>query len=1082
VSALCQGQRVADRYVLDRRLGAGGFGEVWSADDDGEAVALKFLHPHLRATPDAPIRFRREILTTARLSHPAVVPVLDAGQTPGGHLWFAMEFVEGEPIDAVWSDDLFTTLHWFDRLLEVLAHAHARGVTHRDLKPDNVLVDAMGELRLLDFGVAAVDGALAGAVGADPSITNPGMPLGTAAYMSPEQSSGAPATCGPPSDLYSVGVMLFEFLTGNVPFTGTWIEVMAGHSLSPPPELKPREGMVLALPSGLATWVRRLLAKRYEDRPENAAMARTELAAICARIGVTTGGSTALQRQDERDTTLVAARTPRASATGSDGAGSAAGPAGALDIAQAREMPPLGRGGDLTALRRATSRPGVTVIAGDPGVGRRHLVRHLIYDLLERGASRVLRVHIGNAGTEAAVHSALVRALRPRRLERKWLLPGLVDGWQMPPELAADLCLFLSRGPSHTGTLPALAAGRLASTWHRTFLTLAAQPSPAHLLVWIDGEDTSGHLLECAALLSETSPVIWTHGGDRAQRLAQTPTAFLGPASGAPDSPRSFPSAETGAAETALRLTPIGDDDVRDIVYSLVPDAQGEVVGALVERAQGLPSLARSQTLDWLQTGMLADRDTARRKVETFGPSAPLDALALLRGPFPQQLVSAAFGGDVAVMFRALHAGLLEADPDGDGALRFTDARVATLLEERATTATAELAMELVEHTALEALLAGDWPVGEACLALAWSALPKTQRPTMLRLGCALAHRRRDAEVLAHRASQWSEHDASERTLWLALAQGLGEPGRALEAIQGIPPGTGEFEVRRGLAAAQCAGLAGQHDVAATRAHLAVGLAIELPNTRWNRLLRADVFSVLAETLVHAGQTGAAKTQLGLLLAEFEALGDAQGQAQVHLRLARIARRQGGDPEVSLARARRLLLRLDDRRSLAIAEWEAGAAALAADRLDDAEARFHAAADLFASVGDPTGAATCGNARGEVARKAGRLGDARGHYQAFATAMDDAGHTDGSAWARINLGWTELADDRPTAARRLFDEGRAHPGASPGAQTAGRLGAAVCALRAGDLTQARDLRGEVTESDDPDAAAALAELQTALRD
>ena len=206
---------VAGRYRVDRRLGAGGMSTVFLAMDSvlERPVAVKLLAEHLAEDEDFVARFRREALAAARLQHPNIVQVFDSGEDPGSHRHFiVMEYVEG-PSGA----DLLREhkqLEIDDAVAIVrdachgLAYAHRAGVVHRDVKPGNLLLaDDTGTTKLADFGIAKA--------AEQTRITQVGSVLGTAAYLSPEQARGDEA--GPPSDIYSLGVCAYQFLTGRLP-------------------------------------------------------------------------------------------------------------------------------------------------------------------------------------------------------------------------------------------------------------------------------------------------------------------------------------------------------------------------------------------------------------------------------------------------------------------------------------------------------------------------------------------------------------------------------------------------------------------------------------------------------------------------------------------------------------------------------------------------------------------------------------------------------------------------------------------------------------------------------------------------
>ena len=260
--ALEHGQRVGDRYVLVGRLGGGGMADVWLADDEmlGRRVALKFLHERFAQDAQFVERFRREAQAAAGLQHPNVVGVYDRGETDGRY-WIAMEYVEGASLK-----DLITRGLTVGEAVEIIRQvlsgtkfAHERGIIHRDLKPQNVLVDRDGRARVADFGIARAGAS---------EITQTGSVLGTAQYLSPEQAQGLETNAT--SDLYSIGVMLYETLTGRVPFEAESPVAVALKQISEPP--RPPSQLNPQVPPALDAVVMRALAKdplqRYQTADE----------------------------------------------------------------------------------------------------------------------------------------------------------------------------------------------------------------------------------------------------------------------------------------------------------------------------------------------------------------------------------------------------------------------------------------------------------------------------------------------------------------------------------------------------------------------------------------------------------------------------------------------------------------------------------------------------------------------------------------------------------------------------------------------------------------------------------------------
>ncbi len=209
-------------YEVIEEIGRGGMGVVYKAlqVSTKRVVALKVMLAGPFASSSAVRRFEREVELAARLQHASIVRVLESGEV-GGQRYYAMEFVDGIRLDRYLSRakaDRGATLRLFQRVCEAVEHAHATGVIHRDLKPSNVLVDAAAEPHVLDFGLAkATDQPQAGEATAT-CVSFPGQVLGTLFYLSPEQAAGLPDEVDERTDVYALGVMLFETLTGSLPF------------------------------------------------------------------------------------------------------------------------------------------------------------------------------------------------------------------------------------------------------------------------------------------------------------------------------------------------------------------------------------------------------------------------------------------------------------------------------------------------------------------------------------------------------------------------------------------------------------------------------------------------------------------------------------------------------------------------------------------------------------------------------------------------------------------------------------------------------------------------------------------------
>ena len=264
------GLLLAGRYRLERRIAAGGVGEVWRAEDLvlARPVAVKLLRPGYASHPQTLARFRAEARHAGSLAHPAIAQVYDYGESgPAGAPYLVLELVDGPSLAGSLAAGPLGSAAAMDVVAQVaagLAAAHAAGLVHRDVKPANLLMGRDGSVKITDFGIAHAAGSA--------PITQVGTLVGTPAYLAPERAAGQPAT--PASDVYSLGIVAFECLTGTLPYQGTPLEIASANRLQPLPPLPP------AVPAAVAALVTDLAAKDPADRPGSAA----EVAARAARL------------------------------------------------------------------------------------------------------------------------------------------------------------------------------------------------------------------------------------------------------------------------------------------------------------------------------------------------------------------------------------------------------------------------------------------------------------------------------------------------------------------------------------------------------------------------------------------------------------------------------------------------------------------------------------------------------------------------------------------------------------------------------------------------------------------------------
>ena len=278
------GQTLADKYHLTTLLGQGGMGAVYRGEHIviGKKVAVKFLHADLAQNPEVVKRFYREAQAAAAIGHDSIIDVLDVGVSPNNEPYLVMEYLEGESLGGMLARtgplDLSAALGILEPVLRALHAAHAKGIVHRDLKPDNIFIvrqpSGPPKIKLIDFGISKFS-----ETGGGEKLTQTGSVMGTPAYMAPEQARGA-ASLDHRADLYSVGVILYEMLSGKLPFGGAnFTEIIINIlTTEPMPPLEaypgfPREAEALVL---------RALTKDPARRFESAEAMIAEMSALTA--------------------------------------------------------------------------------------------------------------------------------------------------------------------------------------------------------------------------------------------------------------------------------------------------------------------------------------------------------------------------------------------------------------------------------------------------------------------------------------------------------------------------------------------------------------------------------------------------------------------------------------------------------------------------------------------------------------------------------------------------------------------------------------------------------------------------------
>src|SRR5215203_162722 len=312
------GTTLAGKYRIDERLNAGGMGTVYRGTHVlmDKTVAIKVLRPVLAADEKIVARFSREARAASRISHPHALSVTDFGEDENGNVFLVMEFLSGKTLKQVIRDggplSLTRIVDITRQIGDALNAAHAQGVVHRDLKSDNImLVDTMAgdHAKVLDFGIAKINEP-EGAV--DTNLTAPNLVIGTPQYMSPEQCS-QDSEIDSRSDIYSLGVILYEMLVGHVPFSGdSPTIVMMKHLQEPVPSILEERS---DLPASVARVVARAMAKVRDNRYQNVAELIEDLTIASGMtihrlspVGVTNTVETSIRSDDGDEVTMVRAR------------------------------------------------------------------------------------------------------------------------------------------------------------------------------------------------------------------------------------------------------------------------------------------------------------------------------------------------------------------------------------------------------------------------------------------------------------------------------------------------------------------------------------------------------------------------------------------------------------------------------------------------------------------------------------------------------------------------------------------------------------------------------------------------------
>lgn len=923
-----EGEILANRYRLLDELGRGGMGTVWRAEDllTRRDVALKRLRAEFVQDARLRRRLRREARAVARLEHPNIVRLYDMGEDDAGAPFLAMEMVRGRPLRAVGLD----TFEWprlaayVDQILGALAFAHARGVVHRDLKPDNVVVakGPQGEevIKLLDFGFARVEDD------SDDQLTAVSKDVfGTPTYMAPEQATGDHEV-GPTTDLYSLGVIVWELVTGAPPFIGSsGTAVVVQHVTAAPPPLVARTG--LELPAGLEDVLRRALEKEPAQRYDNAGDMRRALAAL---------------DDDDHSMTLVNAQPLANVTTG--------------ERSVILEPDPADETGTMTVARTLARDEG-------PLVGRDPLQRWVwdgVVRVCEDGAPRALLLE----GPSGVGRTRLLAWLRQTLAEGGWMTvaggrcrPGDAAG-ALAAALRAALALDGVRSDDRADAVRA-ALAQLGDDGRIDGEALTAFLWPA-----VTGPGPVGRALrvveQVVRLVAARRPLLLTlddlHRADGAQlsvlehlllHLAQRPAPVLVVATRRVDATSLLPSTTSSDPVGGLltrrpdlfelrEVTRLDDLSMAQLVQERLPLPPADVEH-LVRAGRGNP-LYVVQALAWL-----VDQRAVRAAGQGYALDAAVQALPstlveLMRARL--RVALADHGDDLRALVEWL-ALLGDTFPFG----------LVEALGRRAGVDVVRL------ETGLDQLVRAGVLVDEA--GDAFSFANHLTREAVLedlvgRSDAAGLHRR-----VAETKADWFE----------------GAPGPAAADVAGHYASAGETEKALSylLVAAEHARETFQFASAGAWYAAAERLAGALPRGGASDAARADILLGVAEIALALRDPQRAGRQAAKLLRWAQQVDDAPRTAAA-LRLlgeAQVALGRGNEADPALAEAARLLQLEGDARGAARAGLARGRAALQRGALAASRDHFKAARARFAEAGDVRGEAACRRALGELAVRAG---------------------------------------------------------------------------------------------------------------
>ena len=990
-------------FVLDACIGQGGMGEVWRGRHREQTVpvAIKVITAAEARDPDVRAAFRNEVRAVARLDHPGIVRVLDYGSVDraaerdsGGRLvqespFLAMELLSGgslhqAPPPADWSAIERTLLD----LLEALAHAHSRGVVHRDLKPRNVLFaspdsDRPG-LRLTDFGIAHALG------GDDPD--DPDGTTGTPWYMAPEQLHDRWRDYGPWTDLYALGCIAWELVTGARPFEGASLfAIIWAHLNTALPEFRPR----FAVPAGFESFVRQLLEKDHRARFRRAADAAFAL------------------RELEENPVWGPPPLPDSWRVEHPGPSESERLLGAgLGLHGLRRLPVLGREGQLdtawAALKEvwASAAPRLLLLLGEAGCGKSRIAEFVCERAEEVGGATMLRVvHDPVPTPTTGLRGMVLRALGCAGLDRSDIATRIegqltADGVSDPYEWQA-LTEFVSPAREWVGEVDDQPV-RFADPLQRNVLLqrlLARRAAGRPLILWMDDIQWGSQALSLAEHLLDSAPMatgpLLLLLTARSEALAERPLES-----------RRIAAILERSGTSSLAVPPLDDRDSRRLVRGVL-GLEGDLAEAVEIRAGGNPLFAVQLVGDWIRRGLL---QPGERGFTMKGQVLPVlllpvdihqiwqDRLDRLDEAFddvvqPTLELAAALGLQVDA-FEWNHAcdqARLHADPGLIDAL-LTEGLAEP--NEGGWAFASELLRETLERSARAA---GRWAwLNEACAGMLETRYPRGARGVARRLGTHL----READRLDEAVDQlgeaaWELVDANEYRRALQVAVLREEALRQMEAERSDVR-WGECLLIRCGANLQL----GRHDEALEEARTA---EVEAARHGWH--------TILARALGQQGTIARLRGDLGEAIDRWEEAlrlcppDDRDSRARLLYYLASVYRQRCEFDRAGDLYREALDLYGEVTNQLGEAQCLFGLATIAQDSgdLDTSERVFDSLLRLFRRLGNRFGIAQALNGLAGVAHLRGDLDEAERGYSEAWDLLESIG-SPASITAGLNVG------------------------------------------------------------------------------